>query len=74
MNGEHKPVSGSDTAPRPLLYDVPTASRILGNLGRTSVYNLMKTGKLHPVKIGKRTFLTDRELRRYVSACEQEAA
>ncbi len=71
MNGDYK--NGSATGREPLLYDVPTASKILGGLGRTSVYRLMQEGQLHPIKIGKRTFLTDAEICRYVASLERPA-
>ena len=36
----------------------------LGGLGRTSVYRLMKQGHLTRVKIGQRSFVTSKALRR----------
>ncbi len=73
MNGEQK-AGISGTTREPLLYDVPTASRLLGGLGRTSVYKLMQEGQLRAIKIGKRTFLTDAELKRYVDSLQAVAA
>ena len=57
----------------PLLHDLETASRILGGLGRTSVFRLLQEGQLRATKIGRRTFVSDSELRRYVASLEQAA-
>ncbi len=71
MNGEHKAGGGDSSS---LLYDVETVGRLLGNLGRTSIYKLFKEGKLQPVKVFDRTMVTDEELRRFVAGLAQEAA
>ena len=44
-----------------LVYGIKEVSRILG-IGRTSIYYLMKEGKLPYVKLGRRTLIPVREL------------
>jgi excisionase family DNA binding protein len=57
----------------PLLYDMEKTCEILGNISKPTIYRLIRRGKLHPVKQGKRTTFTARELRRYVSEVEAQA-
>lgn len=60
--------------PERLLYDIPEASAMLGYLGRTSVFALMKDGSLERVKIGSRTFVTAESLRNYVVSLARAGA
>jgi excisionase family DNA binding protein len=39
----------------PLLVDISTARKLLGNVSRTTIYELIDDGKLKPVKIRRRT-------------------
>ena len=55
---------------KPLIHDVPTSRKILGDIGHTKFYDEVRTGKIKLVKIGKRSFCTDAELARYVEALE----
>ncbi len=64
------PLPGVDGA---ALYSVPDAMRLLGGLGRTSFYALVKSGQLRLVKVGGRSFVTATELRRFVQRLEAEA-
>ena len=50
--------------PARLLHPVDEARELLGGIGRTHFYSLVKSGRLNVVKIGKRTFVSDTELRR----------
>ena len=50
----------------PMLYPLPVAQEVLGNLGRTSLYELIKSGDIKTVKIGARTFVTKLELEDFV--------
>lgn len=49
-----------------ILYSVPEALEQLGGIGRATFYQLVKAGQLSAVKLGRRTFVTDDEIRRFV--------
>ena len=51
--------------PRPLVCSVELAAKVLG-IGRTSLFKLIREGKLHPVKIGRRTLLPMTDLKSYI--------
>ena len=51
---------------RPLLHNINEACRELG-IGRTSLYELIKDGELHVVKIGSRTLIPDAELHKLIA-------
>ncbi|MEO7018335.1 MAG: helix-turn-helix domain-containing protein [Leifsonia sp.] len=50
-----------------LLYRIEEAQEQLGGIGRTKIYELMNTGQLKTVKIGRRTFVAQSALAEYVS-------
>jgi excisionase family DNA binding protein len=50
---------------QPMVYGVRDAGRILG-ISRSSVYVLLKSGLLTPVRIGRRLLFTESELRAFV--------
>ncbi|MDH2429288.1 helix-turn-helix domain-containing protein [Sphaerisporangium sp. TRM90804] len=56
-----------------LLFTPADASEMLG-LGKTKVYELMASGELHSVKIGRCRRIPARALYAFLSAIEQEAA
>ena len=58
----------------PRIHDVPTSRKILGGIGHTKFYDLVGSGQIKLVKIGKRSFCTDDELARYVETLEAAAA
>lgn len=47
----------------PLAISVNATAKVLG-VGRSSVYLLMKSGKLEAIKIGRRTLLTTASIKR----------
>jgi excisionase family DNA binding protein len=49
----------------PLAISVNGAARALG-VGRSSIYGLLKSGKLEAIKIGRRTLLTTASINRLV--------
>ena len=51
----------------PLLHSIQSSTRILG-IGRSSLYGLIAEGQIRIVKIGRRTLITDPEIRRYVES------
>jgi excisionase family DNA binding protein len=50
-----------------LLYDIPGSEQQLGGLGRSKVYELIQTGELRVVKIGRRTFISRAELEAFIA-------
>ncbi|PZR12713.1 MAG: hypothetical protein DI536_14140 [Archangium gephyra] len=53
----------------PLRLSVQEACIALG-LSKTSLFERIKSGRLHASKDGGRTFITRAEIERYVAACE----
>lgn len=52
------------------LYSLDQASEALGGLGRTSIFELIKTGDLSVVRIGRRTFVSQKALSDFVQERE----
>ena len=57
------------SAPAPLLVNVRQACQMLG-LGRTSVYHLVRSGQLRPVRIGGAVRFSVDHLRQFVDSQE----
>jgi excisionase family DNA binding protein len=55
-----------------LLYDEKAALQQLGGLGRTTFYELIRTGELASVKIGRRRFVPREALEGYVARFRTE--
>ncbi|MDF4250454.1 helix-turn-helix domain-containing protein [Streptomyces sp. WMMB303] len=60
------------TSPAPVLYRVSDAVRAT-RLGKTRVYELIRTGRLRTVKEGRVRLIPASALREYVALLEQEA-
>lgn len=58
--------------PTPLLHDISTAADMLG-IGRTTVYEEIKAGRISIVKIGRRTMIKHSELERFVAVLQPAA-
>ena len=58
--------------PDRLLHPIPEARKMLGDIGHTKFYQIVGAGKLKLVKIGRRSFLTDEEIRRYAASLQPE--
>ena len=54
-----------------LLHPMPEAAEVLG-VSRSTVYELVKNGDLNVVKIGRRSFITQDELERFVQSLVDE--
>jgi excisionase family DNA binding protein len=50
----------------PLAHRIPDACRRLG-IGRSSLYELIKSGEVRPIKIGNRTLIPEADLQKLVS-------
>ncbi len=55
-----------DISLQPLAYRVPDAARVLG-VGKTSLYELFKTGELTPIRIAGRTLVPADQIRRLIT-------
>jgi Helix-turn-helix domain len=55
------------------IYPVPEAKQILGGIGTTTIYELMKTGEIERVNIGRRAFVTATSLVAYVDRLSEAA-
>jgi hypothetical protein len=44
--------------PAPLAVPIPGTQNMLGGISRTSVYELVKSGQLQKIRIGKRSLIT----------------
>jgi len=55
-----------------LLHDLPETGHILGNTGRSTLYELIGKGQIKTVKIGRRTFVPHDELERYVATLKPD--
>lgn len=56
----------------PLLLTEDQARVVLGGIGRTTFFALLKSGELRSVKINRRLFVTMDALRRYVDRLSQD--
>ena len=53
--------------PAPLAYRIPDACAVLG-LGKTSIYELMKEGKLKAIKVAGRTLIDAESARALIAS------
>lgn len=53
-------------APAPLLHSIPVARKLLGDVSRGHIYNLISRGELELVKLGASSKITDRSVRALV--------
>lgn len=78
--GPHGPFPREASTNQPLgnLNTIEQARARLGDIGNTTVYDWIKTGRLRAIKLGARTFITDAEIDRLladaVAAAEKTAA
>ena len=57
----------------PLLIPIPAVQAILGNISRTTVHELFKSGDLKKVRIGSRSFATTESVTAYVARLSEDA-
>jgi len=55
---------------RVLLNDVPSVLRRL-SIGRSTLYELMASGRIHAVKLGAKTLVPESELQRFASSLQR---
>ena len=56
-----------------LLHPIPEARARLGNIGHSKFYQVVASGQLKLVKIGRRSFVTSDELERFINALSDES-
>ena len=71
MNAAPVGQAGSD-ADSVLLNDVPSVLRRL-SIGRSTLYELMASGRIHAVKLGAKTLVPESELQRFASSLQRAA-
>lgn len=49
------------------LHDTREAQQLLGGIGRTSLFQLIKDGQLGTVKVGRRRMVPDSQIQQYIS-------
>jgi len=57
---------------RRLLYNIRDTMRLL-NLGRSTLYGLIKDGKIKPLKVGRKTLIEGAEIERFVRLLRESA-
>ena len=55
------------------LNDIEGAQQKLGGLGRTRIFDLIRTGQLASVKIGRRRFVPDSAIQAYIDNLKASA-
>lgn len=50
-------------APYPLLHSIPVARKLLGDVSRGHLYNLVSHGEIELIKLGASSKITDRSIR-----------
>ena len=55
-------------AQRRVLHPLPEAREILGGIGHTHLYQLVKNGQLRLTKVGRRSFVAADEIQRFVGS------
>lgn len=56
------------------LNDIEATQELLGRVGRTTVFELIRTKKLRSVKVGKRRMVPQSEIDRYIAGLLDEPA
>jgi excisionase family DNA binding protein len=66
VQSQGTPAESSKFSEADSLLDVPEATRLLG-VSRSSLFELLRTGQLPAVKLGRRTLIRGSELRRFIA-------
>ena len=59
--------------PSPLLHSIPVAQKLLGDVSRGHIYNLIERREIELLKLGKSSKITDRSIRALVDRKAAEA-
>lgn len=49
------------------LHDIETTQRLLGGVGRTTVFELIRTGQLRSVTVGRRRMVPQSQIDRFIA-------
>ena len=60
-----------DTSPRPITVRIPEACRMTG-IGRSKLYELIKTGDIPTIKVGSMTLVPVKGLEGFLERCRQQ--
>lgn len=55
---------------QPVLVDTETARRMLGNIGKTKLFELFKEGRLERKKLGKKTLIPVSSIHNFATSLE----
>jgi hypothetical protein len=53
------------------LHSIKSASKFLGGISAHTIRGWLRQGRLSRVKVGRRTMLSERELRRFIAICNR---
>lgn len=70
----HKTQHPSGTGVEPIVVSVAQARELLGGLGTTTIYSLMKTGELRSTSVGGRRLIYVASIRKLLGVTEKDAA
>jgi len=62
----------SESNHTPLAHQIPAACHRVG-LGRTTLYELIKQGRIKTIKVGSRTLIPETELQRFIAEQMEKA-
>ena len=72
MQGKVYPIRNpQELTPKRLLLRIPEVAESLG-IGRTNIYELIATGVLPSIRVGRAVRITDIALQKWVEACDQQ--
>lgn len=56
------------------LNSIAEARQRLGGIGVSTIYKMMREGRIRPIKVGSRSFIADAEISRFLHEASQAAA
>ena len=71
---DRSPNEAEGHQPERLIYPIPEARQLLGGISHSYFYELVKSGDLEVVKMGKRTFITGEAIRKLVDRLPRRGA
>lgn len=56
------------------LNSISEARQRLGGIGVSTIYKMMREGRIRPIKVGSRSFIADAEISRFLDEANRAAA